>query len=104
MKVNYEDMLKKHDVKKAQERILFFFFMNSEKKFSAHQVWQQFRAKYPNITINSIAPRITELAQKGLLEKAGEVVYQYENPLTKKTTNKKQDQYRLYNPEPGLFD
>lgn len=97
---NYRDMVKKHDLKKMQERIFMFFVGHIGESFTAHQVWQKFHALHPGLSKNSIAPRITELRQKGLLEYTGEVVmYKYENPLTKKITNKKQKKVTLFSPD-----
>lgn len=98
MNFNYKEMIKKHDLKATQERVFMFFFSHPHDSFTVHEVFQKFRAIHPTISINSIAPRCSELKKMNLLEVTGCKIYNYENPLTKKMTKKKQDKLRLFNP------
>ena len=106
MLVNYHDMVRKNVLTKGQERMLSFFWSHHPKKWTVGEIFQQFRAKYPTISINSIAPRISELKTKKLLEVVGEKIYQHQDPITKKHTTKKQNYLRLidYSLEPSFFD
>jgi hypothetical protein len=92
---NYKDMLVSGEINKSHLRILKFFQKYQDRKFTAHDVFRIFKKKYPNITINSIAPRISELVDKKYLVYDGYKTYLYESPITGIKTNKKQKYVRI---------
>lgn len=93
--MNNYDGLDIETITKGQKRILDFFHLHKYEKFTAHEVLVIFQKEYPNITINSIAPRISELVDEGLLVYDGFKTYIYTDPISGVDSNKKQRYARI---------
>lgn len=106
-KKNFDEIKKEHGLNRMQQKVLEHFWKNSTEKYSVEDVIKIFRKRYNDNSIsrNRIAPRITELVQKGLINVVGTDQYQHFDPLSERTKkihfnifqyNNYEDQLRLF--------
>ena len=103
---NYHQIVKDNGLNKRQEMVLEYFWMFSNRKFTVNEVVKRFQDKLGSgITKDSIAPRITELMKKGLVNLVGTRREAYIDYLTGKEKFKERGEYQLANlsEQPSLF-
>lgn len=103
---NFHELAKTNELNERQQLIMEFFWMFPKTAFTVEQVVERFQKTYgPNVTKDNIAPRITELMQKGLISYVGDDYSYQTDPITGKTRKITRGKYQKTDltEQPGLF-